>query len=289
MVNYYVYEHVSPEEKRYIGITYREPAKRWGNSGYGYRKNEHFYRAIRKHGWDNFSHNVIASGLNKEEAERLEVELIAKYKSNQFECGYNIESGGNSQHSVSDETRRKISAAHKGRTGQIRSAETCEKIRAALKGKGPSPETAAKISIANKGKHPTEEARKKMSKAQIGREFSQERNNKISVALTGRTFTDEAKRKMSESQKKRLAKTLSKTEKPPTNRNPLSEETKEKIRNAQNARSKDVEQVGADGSVINRFISLVEAERGTDIKKGNIWCACAGKAKTAGGFGWRYA
>lgn len=287
MDNYFVYEHISPGEKRYIGITYRDPIKRWGNCGYGYHKNEHLYRAIRKYGWDNFTHNILASHISKEEAEQMEVRLIEKYQSDQYERGYNIESGGNSQHSVSEETRKKISLAHMGLKGQIRSEETRAKMSAALKGRGPSPETAAKISAANKGKHPTDEARLRMSEAGKQRTYTDERNQKVSAALTGRIFSEEARKKMSESHKSLFVQkeksVLS------SNRSPLSEETKEKIRNAHNAQSKDVEQLAIDGTVIGRFISLVEAEEKTGIKKPNIWCACSGKSKSAGGFRWQYA
>ena len=52
--------------------------------------------------------------LSKEEAENKEVELIAKYKSNQREYGYNIANGGCSTGMVSEETKRQISQKLKG-------------------------------------------------------------------------------------------------------------------------------------------------------------------------------
>lgn len=89
-----VYMHMSPNNKRYIGITSQRPTKRWGSNGYGYIDNEYFWRAIQKYGWDNFQHEILFKGLTKEEAEEKEIELIAKYDSTNPNKGYNITAGG---------------------------------------------------------------------------------------------------------------------------------------------------------------------------------------------------
>ena len=112
--NFTVYKHTSPNRKVYIGITMQNPIRRW-NNGLGYSHNEHFHRAIVKYGWDNFRHEILYSGLTKEEAEQMEIELIAEYKSNDPEYGYNIQSGGNHSGKHSDETRKKFSEIFKGR------------------------------------------------------------------------------------------------------------------------------------------------------------------------------
>lgn len=114
MSKYTVYCHISPSRKMYIGITMNDVKKRWMN-GYGYKKCPRFYNAIKKYGWDNFQHIVLETGLSKQEAEAEEIRLIKKYGTTDTEYGYNIENGGNVQGTHSEETKRKISEANKGR------------------------------------------------------------------------------------------------------------------------------------------------------------------------------
>ena len=83
--NYTVYMHVCPNGKRYIGITRLIPKKRWQN-GNGYRKNKYFWRAIQKYGWDNFEHIILFENLTHDDANKREIEYIAKYRSNDTEA-----------------------------------------------------------------------------------------------------------------------------------------------------------------------------------------------------------
>ena len=78
-----VYIHTSPSGKMYVGITSSGVKRRWQN-GRGYIKNDHFYRAIQKYGWDNFDHEVIAENLTKDEACEMEKALIKELKSNDY-------------------------------------------------------------------------------------------------------------------------------------------------------------------------------------------------------------
>ena len=109
--NYTVYMHICPNGKRYIGITRQIPERRWKN-GKGYKHNEYFWNAIQKHGWDNFEHIIIENNLTKEQAENMEIELIAKYRSTEQDRGYNIDNGGNTTGTHSIETRKKMSKNH---------------------------------------------------------------------------------------------------------------------------------------------------------------------------------
>lgn len=110
---YTIYKHTSPSGKIYIGVTQQNPKDRWKN-GCGYIDNEYFTRAIKKYGWVNISHEILFTGLTKEEAEQKEIELIAYYKSNNRDFGYNIENGGSLNGKHSEYTRLKISNALKG-------------------------------------------------------------------------------------------------------------------------------------------------------------------------------
>lgn len=91
--NWKLYLHTSPSKKYYVGITKQTCKKRW-NNGNGYKKNNYFYSAIIKYGWDNFEHCVLKEGLTEEEAKIEEINLIKELKSNNRIFGYNITSGG---------------------------------------------------------------------------------------------------------------------------------------------------------------------------------------------------
>lgn len=147
---YTVYEHVSPENKRYIGITSQKTSVRW-RKGNGYSKNKHFFRAIQKYGWENFQHNIIAENVEENEAKIKEVELIKKYNTTNPKFGYNITRGGDTRQPCPEEVR--------------------ERIRQKTKGKIVSEETRRKISLAKKGvKKPP---------------MSDEQKSKISISLLG--------------------------------------------------------------------------------------------------------
>ena len=96
--------------KRYT--TGMKPEHRW-NNGKGYSSG-YFRKAIDKYGWDAFKHEILYTKLTKDEACRLEQELIAKYKTNDSEYGYNCSIGGEMSAlgchwSLSEETKAKMS------------------------------------------------------------------------------------------------------------------------------------------------------------------------------------
>ena len=91
---YCVYLHTNTtNNKKYIGITCRPPKVRW-NNGKGYQANAHFWNAIKKDGWDNFTHEILAEGLSKQAACKLEQELIQYHKTTDANFGYNHSCGG---------------------------------------------------------------------------------------------------------------------------------------------------------------------------------------------------
>lgn len=93
-------------------MTKQATSQRW-RSGKGYRRCTHFWNAIQKYGWDNFEHEIIASGLTYEKACELERELIATFKTDENQNGYNLESGGDAAKALSLETRAKMSESAK--------------------------------------------------------------------------------------------------------------------------------------------------------------------------------
>ena len=114
MGNYIVYKHTNKiNGKVYIGITSRTPEERWKN-GNGYY-NMHFGRAIKKYGWNSFTHEIMARELSKEDACEMEKALIKKYKSAVPEYGYNETDGGDGGGMIrkhhTEETKEKIRQA----------------------------------------------------------------------------------------------------------------------------------------------------------------------------------
>ena len=90
-----VYLHTNKiNDKKYVGITSRNPEDRWGNNGYNYNDSPRFWNAIQKYGWDSFKHEILYTGLTKEDACNKEIELIASYQTTNPDFGYNLHSGG---------------------------------------------------------------------------------------------------------------------------------------------------------------------------------------------------
>ena len=189
--NYIAYIHRSKiNGKVYVGITCRSPEKRW-RKGNGYRGAHSFYADIREYGWDSFTHEIIAANLSKEEAARIEKELIKKFGSMNPEKGYNEKPGGTY-----------------GYIGKHHSEETKKLLAEKCSGWSHTEEAKRKISEAGKGQVFTSERRRHISESQKGRTFSEETRKKMSDARKGKKpwnaqkkLTDEHRRKLSESHK----------------------------------------------------------------------------------------
>ena len=157
-----VYKHTNKVNgKVYIGITSKRPETRWAK-GIGYQQNRHFWNAIQKYGWSGFDHEILLTGLSREEACKKEIELIAEYGS--FEPGgYNQTIGGEGSNGwkMTDEQRAAVSARKKGKK---RPPEIGEMIRRRSLGTKASAETRAKMSIAHTGKYHTEETKQRLSR-----------------------------------------------------------------------------------------------------------------------------
>lgn len=169
-MSYCVYKHTSPSRKVYVGITCQAPERRWRN-GEAYKENDYFYKAILKYGWENFKHEILFDGLNREEACAKEIEIIKELKANDRSFGYNIEAGGTSSR-LSEETKEKIRNKH---IGLKPNAETRAKMSIAQSKRTHSTETREKIGKAQRGekhhmygKHHSAETRAKMSASHKG-------------------------------------------------------------------------------------------------------------------------
>lgn len=211
-----VYMHTCPNDKVYIGLTSQEVTHRWGASGINYRGNRLFTRAIKKYGWNNIKHEVIADNLTKEQAIAMEIKLIAKYDSTNPQKGYNITKGGEGTFGVypSIETRKKMSAARTGEKNPNYGKKFSEERRRQMSerqkgeksvwyGRKHTPEELRKMSenqLGEKnhayGKHPSLESRAKMSASRTG-----SKNH-----MYGKNHTEESKRKMSEVKKSKHRK-----------------------------------------------------------------------------------
>lgn len=112
MIRLCVYKHTNKADgKSYIGrCRWPRYQDRWAN-GNGYKGSPRFWPEIEKAGWEAFDHEILFYDLDLEEANRLEQEMIEKYKTNEPEHGYNVTAGGigfTGAHHTTD-TRRRIS------------------------------------------------------------------------------------------------------------------------------------------------------------------------------------
>lgn len=166
-LNFIVYKHTSPSGKCYIGYTGTPPQKRWGYKGKNYlRKDKQgkyvhllFALAIRKYGWNNFTHEILFTHLTCKQAKQKEIELIRHYKS--LKLSYNITNGGDGTSGAQYSKEERLSRAKRAQNinkGKHLSLKTKQKISASSKGKKCAPlsdSTKAKIRAARLGKpHP---------------------------------------------------------------------------------------------------------------------------------------
>lgn len=188
--SYKLYMHECPNGKLYFGITCQKVENRW-SKGRGYHT-QYFSRAINKYGWDNIEHIVLAEGLTKEEACHYEEVLIDYFDTTNKDKGYNLTSGGECNE-FSEETKQKISEAHKGKKmseeSKAKMSEAKKGQPSWIKGKTHTEETRKKLSEANrgkpsprKGKKTNEETKEKISKGR------KDKGKKVRCVETGQVF-----------------------------------------------------------------------------------------------------
>lgn len=112
---YSVYVHTTPDGRAYVGVSGTDLEYRWKN-GKNYQNCTRFRKAIEEYGWENIRHEVIASGMSREEAWNLEEQVIAELNATDEEHGYNESPGHNA---LGKNSKRKVVAKLKQRTSEL--------------------------------------------------------------------------------------------------------------------------------------------------------------------------
>lgn len=109
----YIYKLTSPNGKSYIGQTVQEPCKRWSKhhtkamSDTPTNRCEALSNAIKKHGWDNFTKEIIET-CSESDLDDLEQHYIEHFNT-VSPNGYNLTHGGRGgSNTMSDETKAKM-------------------------------------------------------------------------------------------------------------------------------------------------------------------------------------
>lgn len=179
---YLIYKHTSPSGKSYIGLTKNYDA-RCKQHRYTASRCIAFQAAIAKHGWDNFTHDILVEGITLDEANVLEARYIDEHQS-LHPNGYNLTPGGK-VYKISDDTRDKISSTAKGKPKSATHKAALSAVRKGRPGRAQTDATKAKIAEASKGKTITDEHKAKISAAQKGKVVSDETRAKMSASKIG--------------------------------------------------------------------------------------------------------
>lgn len=252
-----VYCHRSIATKKcYVGITSYSMEKRWeqhvGDALVG--SECYFHRAIRKHGVDAWTHEILETVETKSEATFVERYWVCMF--NSFVDGYNMTPGGDGVVEMRPETKE----LHKQRTkeGTLAAYQRPDVKQRHLEAVN-RPETRKRNSEAQKVAQNSTEARKhrvKKSKDLIARSKNRERGLRLHQNQEFKTLHKSACVKSA-------------------NKNP-------KITRA-------VQQLSSEnGEIIATYASASEASRKTGYSRSAI-CHCArGVYKCMYGFHWRY-
>ena len=262
---YCVYMHTTPSNKRYIGITQQTPEKRWQKGhGYDYGSNDYFYNAIKKYGWGNIKHEILFDNIEKEDAERLEIDLIAKYKTTNPNYGYNHETGGMAFEKHTEEYKQRMSKLQK----QIWAN---------------SPERRKRMSEMAKGRVVSEHQKELLRKANLGKKLSKQTIAKISEKNRGKEKpkTSIALKRAWSSGKMRGMTGHKGSE--------LQKEFARRIAKVgAEAAQKPIVQISKNGEFIAEYKSAADATRKLGLNYAHISDVCKGKRKSTLGYYFRY-
>lgn len=258
MDSFTVYVHYFPNGKVYVGITNQRTYARWRSDGSGYKTQPLIWNAIQKHGWENIRHEIVAENVSQEIAEIIEVGLIVKYKSDQRDFGYNVESGGfNNCHykrNLTDEQREKM------RNIFLQNAKMFERLS--------DEEVIEQLRI----KRPNWEY--------LGGYTRWDKPMNVRCKLCGKERTVRAETVL------RARYRLKCDCKLEIKRHPISAKNREALNKAV---CKSVEQYTREGILIATYESIRKASQETSVNNTSIGYCCNGKRESAGGFVWKFA
>lgn len=314
-----IYLHVNKVNgKVYVGQTIHQDnlTRRTYTDGSGY-KNIHskFWRAIQKYGWDNFEHFILEKDIpTLELANEREQYWINFYDS--YNNGYNSTLGGDGTKGriFTDEEKEYRSKLYSGsgnpmygKSGELAPAygrkwsdEQKRNLSKICTGRKMSDETKQKLSDIKRGfftgennpfynKHHSDEVRKMLSdkaKKQMKNNpiYDYERTDSIREQISctlkeyykthnnprkGKHWDEEHKKRMSDSKKN-------------------DKDAMKRITQLGKDNIVSVNQYDMNGLYIATFKSILEASQKTETSYDTIIRCCNGKAKSAGGYQWRY-
>ena len=166
-----IYKITNPNEDIYIGQS-SNVVRRWSEYSRlkGCCKNSRLLNSLKKYGFENHKLEIIHQ-CAKEELNNLEIYYINLYQSFNTDKGLNLHSGGNN-HTVSDETRKKIKMSHLGQKAWNRGISRTDAQKKShsekMKGRKASEETKLKMSKSRIGAKHTEETKKILSEKKKG-------------------------------------------------------------------------------------------------------------------------
>jgi group I intron endonuclease len=178
-MKYHIYIHQNIANlKIYVGYS-NNPNRRWQETkriAYDITHRsypEPFYNAIRKNGWNNFTHQIIEEWDNKKDALEAEKFWISFFRSNRKvygpNYGYNLTDGGEGGHmkghKMSPTTKEKLLQAN---IGKKHTQERETKRLKSRQGYKHSATTKKNISLSQKGKKLSSDHIEKLSKSHIG-------------------------------------------------------------------------------------------------------------------------
>ena len=190
--------HCISTGKKYIGQTDNERRRKYEHFSHCNKKSRDnkFYRAIKKYGWNNFIYGVIEEFLI-DELDDMETYYIKEY--NTFEDGYNSVAGGKATRGYKH-TEKTKQLLREIKTGTKHSLETRQKM------------SVDRVGIPNKskGRPQSIESRKRTSERMKGENHplygkGHSEESKIKMSLS---FTEERKEKIRQVNKNRERKYL---------------------------------------------------------------------------------